>query len=246
MTLAMLAAMAFASSSSAALVTYSQDFETMTPNQGFPPNDRADDGWLIYGFAWDANPATGFANLVYDYGSSFPAANGDPGSIQGVATGEGGPDQGNVVLNKYSDYNNTDQLNLYIQALTYQEQTISADDVGLWRFSYDAKIGNIEGDSSAFAYIQTLDAIGFFQTAFVLNDSSNMSSEWGTYTLELLIDDSMIGNLLQFGFSATSTNYNGSAVFYDNLNFAAVPLPAPLWLLAGSVIAMLGVTRRKR
>ncbi|MGB5441372.1 MAG: hypothetical protein WBN57_01895 [Gammaproteobacteria bacterium] len=233
--LAMSAALLFAPSSSA-LTAYSQDFEGMTPNQGFPPNDLSDDGWEIYGFAWDADP-TGPANLVYEYGP-FDAANGEPGSIQGVATDQGGPDQGDVVLAKYSDYNNTDQSqgpcdppsvpcvpNLYIQAITFQTQTIAAGDVGdLWRFTYDAKIGNLEADSRAFAYIQTLDSTSLFQKAFVANDSTNLPIEWGTYTLDLFIDGALVGDTLQFGFSATSTAYRGSGVLYDNLSFVKVLL----------------------
>ena len=86
------AAVAFAPSSSAALTAYSQDFEAMTPNQGFsdpgavPPfvNDLDADGWKIFGFAWDANPypRPSSANLAYQYGP-YDAANGSPGSIQG-------------------------------------------------------------------------------------------------------------------------------------------------------------------
>ena len=232
--LLLLAAAAFAPTSSAALTAYSQDFEGMTTNQGWPPNDLSDDGWGIYGFAWDADP-TGPANLVYEYGPN-DAANGEPGSIQSVATGQGGPEQGNVVLAKYSDYNNPDQSqgpcdppsvpcvpNLYIQAITFQTQEIAAGDVGdIWRFTYDARIGNLEADSSASAYIQTLDSTTNFQKALVANDSTNLPIEWGTYTLDLFIDGTLVGDTLQFGFSATSTAYRGSGVFYDNLSFVKV------------------------
>jgi hypothetical protein len=226
------AAIAFAPSSNAALTAYSQDFEAMTPLQGWPPNDLSADGWVIFGFAWDADPYTdptypnpSSANIVFSYGP-HDAANGAPGSIQGVDnTGQGGPDQGNVVLSKFSDYNNPTQDTLYIQADTFQTQTITAGDVGsLWRFTYDAKIGNLEADSSAFAYIQTIAPITFFQTALVLNDSTNLPDTWGTYTLDLFITPFLEGDILSFGFSATSTNYNGSAVFYDNLSFIKVIL----------------------
>jgi len=215
------AAIAFAPSSSAALTAYSQDFEEMTPLQGWPPNDLSDDGWKIFGLAWDADPYLGPANVVYGYGP-YPAANGEPGSIQSVATREGGADQGKVVLAKYSDYNNIDQLTYYISASTFQTQTIAAGDLGLWRFTYDARIGNLEADSSAYAYILTLDSTIGFGKVFVHNDSTNLPDTWGTYSLDLLIDSTMVGDILQFGFSATSTNYNGSAVFYDNLSFFKV------------------------
>ena len=219
------AAIAFAPSSSAALTTYSQDFEAMTPLQGRPPNDLSDDGWKIYVFAWDANPypRPSSANIEFQYGP-FGASNGAPGSIQGVDnTGQGGPDQGNVVLAKFSNYNDPAQASRYVQANTYQAQTITAGDVGsLWRFTYDAKIGNLEADSSAFAYIQTIDSTAFFLKALVLNDSTNLPDTWGTYTLDLFITPFLVGDILSFGFSATSTNYNGSSVFYDNLSFAKV------------------------
>ncbi len=199
---------------------YRQNFEAMTPGLGFPPNDLADDGWLIFGFEWDANPYPDptLANLVNQYGP-FEAADGEPGSIQGLATGEGGPDQGDIVLAKYSDYNNPNQTIRYIQALTYQTRTIEIGDVGVWRFVYDAKIGNLEGDSSAFAYIQTIDSELFFQKEFVSNDTTTLPVEWGTYSLELAIDETMVGDILNFGFSATATNFTGSAVFYDNILF---------------------------
>lgn len=217
----MLVAMVLVPCNGQALEPYQQDFEGMTPGQGWPPNDLSVDGWQVFGIAWDANPYAGPANQIYQYGP-FPAANGEPGSIQSAVTGEGGPDQGTVVLGKYSDYNNTDQTSLYIQALTVQIQTISASDIGLWRFVYDAKLGNLDADSSASAYIQTIDPVTFFQTAVVINDTTSLPAEWGTYTLDLLITPGMIGDSLSFGFSAIATNYNGSAVFYDNLSFSRV------------------------
>lgn len=242
------AAVTFAPASSATLMPYSQDFEGMTPNQGYPPNDLEADGWRIFGIAYDTNPYTGPANIVYQYGP-FDAANGDPGSIQGVATGEGGPAQGEVVLNKYSDYNNIDQLNYYISASTFQTQIISTSNVGLWRFTYDAKIGNLEADSSAFAYILTLDRFTGAGKAFLSNDTTHLPVDWGTYTLDILIDDTLIGDTLQFGFSSTSTNYNGSAVFYDNISFAPVeviPVPAAVWLFGSGLVGLVGVARRRK
>ena len=244
---------------SSALTVYSQDFEGMAiadgsgaPGTGWPPNDLSDDGWEIAGIVYETNPYLGPANIVYTYGS-YEAANGEPGSIQGVANNEGGPDQGNAVLAKYSDYNNPDQLNYYISASTFQTQIISAGDVGsLWRFTYDAKNNDdespdvIQADSSMFAYILAQDFITGFGHTFVYKDSTNIPETWGTYYIDILINGWMVGDTLTFGFSATSTNYNDSAVFYDNLSFAPVPLPAATWLFGSGLIGLIGMARRQK
>jgi len=259
-TLALAATVAFAPTSSAALATYTQNFEGMTPNQGFsdpdavPPfvNDLDADGWQIYGIVYDANPYNNpSANITGQYGP-FPAANGDPGSIQGVATGQGGPSQGDVVLSKYTDYNNRPAMEdgtLYVSASTYQEQTVGAGDVGsTWRFSYDAKMGNIEADSSAFAYILTQDFVDGGE-AFSSNDTTNLPVEWLRYFVDLNITADMVGDNLTFGFGAVATGTNGSGIFYDNLVFAQVsevPVPAAVWLFGSGLLGLLGVARRRK
>jgi hypothetical protein len=251
LTALLLSAAAFAPTSSASLSPYSQDFEGMTPNQGFPPNDLEADGWRIFGQVFDADPYTNSGLTPrYVYGP-FQAANGDPGSIQGVATGEGA--QGDVALAKYSDYNNLDQVGSYVQASTFQTQLISTSNAGLWRFTYDAKIGNLAADSSAFAYILIQDFVNppsITPDIFVLNDTTNLPVEWGRYTLDVLIPEiyAEAGATLSFGFSATSTEYNGSAVFYDNLNFdrVVVPVPAAVWLFGSGLLGLLGVARRRK
>ena len=253
--LAMLSTIAFSSSASAALATYTQNFEGMTPLQGYPPNDLSNDGWQIYGIVYDANPYNNpSANITGQYGP-FPAANagapdGSLGSIQGVATGQGGPTQGDVVLAKYTDYNNQDGLATgYVAASTYQEQEIGAGDVGsTWRFSYDAKKGNLEADSSAFAYILTQDFTAGSEI-FLPSDTTNLPIEWGRYFIDLLITPELVGDNLSFGFVATATGNNGSGNFYDNIVFADVsqiPVPAAVWLFGSGLIGLIGVARRKK
>jgi hypothetical protein len=250
------ATVSFAPASSAALAAYGQNFEGMTPNQGFSDpdipfvNDLDADGWQIYGIVYDTNPYTGPATITGQYGS-YPAANGEPGgSIQGVATGQGGPSQGDVVLAKYTDYNNQDGLATgYVSASTYQEQTVGAGDVGnIWRFSYDAKIGNLENDSSAFAYMLSQDFTNG-EEIFLSNDSTNLPIEWFRYSIDLLITQTMVGDNLSFGFGATATGNNGSGVFYDNLSFAEVapvPVPAAVWLFGSGLVGLVGVARRRK
>ena len=245
----LLAAVGFAPASSATLRPYSQDFEGMTPNQGYPPNDLEADGWRIYGQVFDADPYTNTGLIPTNVYGPEEAANGDGGdfaSIQGVATGQGGPDQGDVVLAKYTNYNDPGLANGYVQASTFQTQLISTSNAGLWRFTYDAKIGNLEADSSAFAYILVQDFIN--PDIFVQNDTTNLPVEWGTYTLDLLLTEAQAGATLSFGFSATSTDFNGSGVFYDNLNFdrVVVPVPAAVWLFGSGLLGLVGVARRRK
>lgn len=254
-TLVLAVTVTFAPISNAALTTYTQNFEGMAPNQGFSDpdngfvNDLEADDWQIYGIVYDTNPYNNpSANILGQYGP-YPAANGDPGSIQGVATGQGGPSQGDVVLAKYSDYNNQDgQLAGYVSASTYQEQQIGADDVGsTWRFSYDAKMGNLEADSSAFAYILTQD-FNDQGESFNANDSTNLPTDWLRYFVDMAITADMVGDNLTFGFGATSTTSNGSGVFYDNLEFAQVsevPVPAAAWLFGSALMALVGIKRKK-
>ena len=250
--LVLTATVSFAPISSAALSTYTQNFEGMTPNQGFSDpdsgfvNDLDADGWQIYGIVYDANPYNNTsASILGQYGP-FPAANGDPGSIQGVATDQGGASQGDVVLSKYSDYNNQDgQAAGYVSASTYQEQVVGAGDVGsTWRFSYDAKMGNLEADSSAFAYILTQDFTDGGES-FISNDSTDLPVEWLRYSVELEITSDMVGDNLTFGFVAVATANNGSGVFYDNLEFAPVPVPAAAWLFGSALIGLAGIKRKR-
>jgi len=42
-------------------------------------------------------------------------------------------------------------------------------------------------------------------------------STWGRYSISLEIDESLVGQRLQFGFGSRTTNYAGSGVFYDNI-----------------------------
>ena len=63
-------------------------------------------------------------------------------------------------------------------------------------------------------------------SAFFLDPSqtnqSTLTSVYGdgSFTLSIVIDASLDGQLLQIGFQNIATNYEGSGIFYDNINFA--------------------------
>jgi hypothetical protein len=197
---------------SAALAPYSQDFEGLVQAD---PGALANDGWLVFGNVF--NP-----DWTYDYGyGPFPAPNGGS-AFSAVASGQGGPDQGVQQLSVYNDYNNGDHANgKFIEANVFQEQIIGAADVfNTWLFKFDAKRGNIGGDTTARAFIKTLDPnAGFALTNFIWVDMTNVPFTWGSYSLSIFIDPSLEGQILQFGFLSTTTYYQGSGVFYDNVDF---------------------------
>jgi hypothetical protein len=200
-----------------ALGPYNQDFE------GLNQADTAalgNDGWLVFGNVFGPDWA-----YWYGYGP-FSAPNDGFGFCQ-VATGEGGGPQGNQQLVAFSDYNNGDHANsAYIESNVFQEQLIGPGDVTeVWFFHFQAKMGNLEGGSTALAFIKTLDPNnGWATTNFLTLDMTSIPATWEDYLLFIFIDPSLDGQILQFGFSNTATNYEGSGVFYDNIDFHISPV----------------------
>lgn len=223
----------------ASLVTYSQDFEGLDASS---PSALAEDNWKIFANVFDSS-GTGF---LYNYGV-FDAPNGS-GGFSNVASGEGGPDQGAQQLVTFSDYNNADHGNTSnrIETNVFQEQIISAADIGSeWTFTFDAKMGDLAGDSTALAFIKTLDPnAGFALTNFVTIDMTSIASTWDTYAMSLFIDGSLDGQILQFGFATVASGFDPSGVLYDNVDFRPVPLPGAVWLMASGLLAFSRLRRK--
>ena len=198
--------------SQADLASYSQNFESLTQSD---PAALANDGWLVYGNVFDLAH-----NYLYGYGS-FPAPNGT-GAFCAIDAGQGGPAQGVQQLSVYSDYNNSDQATRLIEANVYHEQQIGVADVGeVYIFRFDAKRGNLVSPTEALAFIKTLDPnAGYATTNFITYNTTGIPTDWGTYSISITITPGLVGQILQFGFNSTTTNYAGSGVFYDNISFA--------------------------
>lgn len=198
------------------LAPYSQDFEALVQAD---PAALTNDGWLVFGNVYGPD-------WSYWYGYGAPAPNGGPGFC-GIDLGQGGPDQGAQQMVVYNDYNNgLHGAGAHIEANVFQEQWIGAADVGkTWLFEFDAKRGNIAGGSTAMAFFKTLDPnAGYALTNFITIDMTGVPADWSSYSLSILIDPSLEGQILQFGFLTMATYYEGSGIFYDNLNFGIVPL----------------------
>lgn len=195
-----------------ALTPYSQDFEMLDLGD---VNALADDGWLVFANVFGPD-------WTYWYGYGPFGAPNDGNAFCALVAGEGGAEQGEQQLSVFSDYNNPDHgQGAYIESNVFQEQVIDAAAVGeTWVFDFDAKLGNLEGETTALAFIKTLDpGAGYEVTNFITEDMTNTPATWTSYSLSIVIDESLADQIIQVGFSNTATNYEGSGVFYDNVDF---------------------------
>ena len=198
---------------------YQQNFESLVQGSG---SALADDAWFVYGNVSDGMSGA----FLYGYGP-YAAPNGS-GAFCNIDIGQGGPAQGNQQLVVFSDYNNGDHANGHrIESIVYRGRNILAGDVGKTvTLQFDAKRGNLAGASTALAFVKTLDpGAGFATTRFVSTDTTAIPVTWGTYSIALEIDAGLVGQLLQYGFSNTATNYQGSGIFYDNILVSTTPTP---------------------
>ncbi|NNE18172.1 MAG: hypothetical protein HKN10_06820 [Myxococcales bacterium] len=212
---------------------YQEDFESLDQ-----ASDTAlgDGGWMIFGNVTEPN-----GTYVVGYGA-FPAPNNIL-SFSGIALNQGGPEQGQQQLVIISDYNNVEDQNAgnRVEANTFRERDVVQDDVGKTvTFSFDAKQGNINDlanpgctetpvppcDSTALAFLKTLDpADEFAVTNFASQPMTAISETWMRYEISLFIDAGLVGHKLQYGFSATASNFEPSGVFYDNILVFTVQAP---------------------
>lgn len=250
--LAISMAAAYSPAGSAAVVSYFGDFEAADINSPsalgpFGENFR----YFVDVWGTGAPDASvGPPSLkLYDYSGAAPNASAGQGDqLSGIATGEGGPDQGLQYLNVFSDYNNGDQVpggscganaGCTINTNIFQESTIDAGDIGsTWTLSFDAKSpfaggifdaledngGDINNPQSASAFIKTLDPnAGYATTNDIRVDMTNISNtDWATFSISIDLTDLLLnGQLIQFGFNNVSSLYDNSGVYYDNICFGA-------------------------
>ena len=218
--LAAFAALALCPAASAQIFTYDQDFESLDINDGAA---LSGDGWLTYTNVFD-----GSGNFAYGY-SSGGAPNGGSG-YSVIGTGLGGAAQGSQYVNVYSDYGNGDHANGFtIESNVYRERGIDASNVGeLFTFEFDylknPQVINGDGPTEAYAFLKVLQSSnGSFATLAQVNFDTTAASTtaWATGSLQLTIDPAWQGELFQFGFYSTATNYDDSSRLYDNLNVSS-------------------------
>ncbi len=197
----------------AALTPYVGTFEGFGIGEIGLPNSLSNDGWLVYGNVFNASIP------LYGYGP-YGAPN-DGAAFCAVVPGQGGPEQGDNQLSVYSDYNNqgAQTAGYLVEANVYHEQAIEAADVGgTWRLQFDAKLGNLVPPTSAVAFVKTIDPNnGYRMTHLLPIYTTAIPATWNTYTISITVADSLVGQLMQFGFASTTTNNVASGVFYDNI-----------------------------
>ena len=204
---------------------YAQDFESLDPAA---TDALSADGWLYFGNVYNSEGG-------FKFGFGPFAAPTTSGQISRIATGEGGAEQGAQQLVVFSNYDccqpgeghfGTD----LVETIVFQEiNPIPPDFIGrTLTFTFDAKRGNIEGATTAQAFIKTLDPnAGFATTNNVVLDTTSLPADWATYTVVLnLSDPALQGQILQFGFQTVARNFEGAGNFYDN-NLATLSPLAP-------------------
>ena len=196
------------------VIGFTEDFESMDPANTTAIGDA---GWVVYASVF----AAGSGNFLYGYGP-FPAPNNPAApAFSNLVSDQGGTEQGAVQLSVFSDYENAAEQNAgnLIESNVFREYTIGAGDVGkTWTFSFQAKMGGLVAPSTAAAFIKTIDpASNYNMTNFVSEDMTNITTEWGGWSISLVIDEGLVDQLFQVGFTNNCTSYAGSSIYYDNL-----------------------------
>jgi hypothetical protein len=198
-------------------IDYAQSFETLDQAS---PTGLSDDCWQVFGNVFGLDWA-----YWYGYGP-FPAPNGGP-AFCAIASGEGGPEQEAQQLVVYSDYDNGNHPSAWIEANVFQERTIGAGQVGQTvTFAFDAKLGDIQPDSTAFAFIKTLVTDPCCSVdVFLQEEMTAIPGTWGPYSISLDITPDLVGQAIQYGFMNYATNYTPSGILYDNVVVSTAPTP---------------------
>lgn len=250
-----LLAVAFAANrSTAALTSFSQDFESLDRTS---ESALADDGWLLFASGINGTPAFG------NFGAGpFVAPNNIVApsiSVISDTVSGGAPPAGNQGLVFFSDYNSglhtdpNDPRDLVLSL--FQQQTISAADIGSTvTFSWlaDGNAAPPTGDATTEAFLLTLDPNAGFSATNDLAFETTLTADGALATNSLTLaitDEALVGQILQFGFRNTSSDFEGSAVDYDNVSFTvvtAIPEPSSLSVLALFATGLVVGRRRRR
>jgi len=181
-------------SASAALpqdpLSYQSDFESFTSL----------DGWSAYINVFDEDCSS------YRYGYAYEIGAGDPVQVAVRADGNDGK-----ALNVFSDYNNAEGATACIEANVFREVTLTSRMIGDYRWSYNAEEPEAVG-SKTFAQFRLIDPSNNY--ALAAESIVPTAGSEDVQSVEISLDDSQIGMLMQYGFSTKSVNQENSGTGY--------------------------------
>lgn len=211
-------------SQSPGLEGFAQDFEALNIAD---PDALANDNWKVFANVFDPN-----FSFLYGYGV-FDAPNGS-GGFCSLTSGLGGAGQGAQQLDVFSDYNNQDHgIGNFINAIVFQQQPIGPQDTGdNWTFGFDYRQNPANGPNSsttnAFVKVIKVSDMSFVELFVAEVDTTNASAtSWARGQIDVVIDPSWAGEVVQFGFGSTATNFEPSSCLYDNVNWIATGIGTP-------------------
>lgn len=242
-----IATAALISSAAFGFDNYFENFEALDAEN---PDALTNEGWLVFGNVFGGFPACD-QGYWYGYGP-FPAPNGGAAFSNIVVDTNTGQ-----ALNVFSDYNNGNHAdNACIEASVFQERIFSAADAGSFTFRFYTTVPmELDDGVNVYGFIKLLDPDnGFSLDEFktVLTDTA------GWKEVEIILDESADGKILQWGFTSVASNYLPSGRWYDYISFTptsdvptvtyvdpglAVPIPFWAMLLMAGVLAYFGGSR---
>ena len=229
--LAVTSALAVSSVSHGAIVPFSDDFQGTYPTGTFP-------NWAV--FCDNAGLGSYFIPEASAIGPQISALANDGA--------------GNQYLNFYANYDNRavhDNPPLQEAISIFHEFSFTAADTAsgiTWVFDFDYA-NNPDapptGDTQVGAFIRVFDPVFNLldeQTFNTIGATSVFQSGQLSQTLNPL----WVNGVVQIGFNNLVGNDDGSGMFYDNVSFSPVPVPAAVWLFGSGLIGLIGIARRRK
>ena len=122
-------------------------------------------------------------------------------------------------LNVFSDYNNAEGATACIEANVFREVTLTSRMIGDYRWSYNVEEPEAVG-SKTFAQFRLIDPSNNY--ALAAESIVPTAGSEDVQSVEISLDDSQIGMLMQYGFSTKSVNQENSGMLYDNVVLEAI------------------------
>ena len=198
---------------------YEQDFEALDPAG---PAALSDDGWLYFGNVF--NSTGGFK-----FGFGPFAAPTISGQISGIATGEGGPDQGNEPTRRLQQLRLLPAGRRSLRHRPGRDHCLPGDRLdprGFHRSDLHVHVrrqtrqhrrrGRPHRRSSG----RWTRALASPRPTTSYSIRRTFRPDWATYSITIDLSDPLLqGQILQFGYSTVASNFEPAGNFYDNASF---------------------------